>query len=115
MYDVHLYIRPNGRCPAKEYIDGIIRSGRKADSARIDGLLVQLRMEGSQRLVRSRRAEKMNDVWQLRSGRHRLFYFWDDLLNRYVILNGFLKQSRQTPRRELLRAERLRAECQQNL
>ena len=57
----------------------------------------------------------MNDVWQLRSGRHRLFYFWDDILSRYVILNGFLKQSRQTPRGELLRAERLRTDYYRNL
>ena len=35
--------------------------------------------------------------------------------NRYVILNGFLKQSRQTPRSELRRAERLRADYYRNL
>ncbi len=57
----------------------------------------------------------MNDVWQLRSGRHRLFYFWDEILNRYVLLNGFLKQSRQTPRRVLRTAERLRAAYYQAL
>ena len=109
MYDVFLFVRANGRCPTREYIDGVIRSGRRSDAARIENQILQLRQVGSQQLVRTRRAEKMNDVWQLRSGRHRLFYFWDDILNRYVLLNGFLKQSRQTPRNELRMAERLRA------
>ena len=115
MFDVHLHIRRSGRCPAREYIDGLIGSGRQRDAARIDNLILQLHRDGSQELTRARKAEKMNDVWQLRSGHHRLFYFWDDILRRYVILNGFLKQSRQTPRSELRRAERLRAEYYQDL
>ena len=112
-YSVHLYIAPNGRCPAREYIDELIRSGRRRDSALIERVFAQLRESGSRELVKIGRAEKMNDVWQLRAGRHRQFYFWDAASGAYVILNGFLKQSRRTPRGELRRAERLRADCQQ--
>ena len=66
MCDVHLYTRRNGRCPAREYIDGLIGSGRQRDAVRIDGLISQLGMVGSQELISARRAEKMNDVRQLR-------------------------------------------------
>ena len=52
----------------------------------------------------------MNDVWQLRIGRHRVFYFWHGAAQAYVILNGFRKQSRKTPPAELQRAEALRVE-----
>ena len=110
MYRVYLYVARNGRCPAREYIDEMIRSGRRRDSALIERVLAQLRESGSRDLVKIGRAEKMNDVWQLRAGRHRLFYFWDAASGAYVILNGFPKQSRRTPRSELRRAERLRAE-----
>ena len=52
----------------------------------------------------------MNDVWELRIGRHRVFCsLGADTVN-YVILNGFLKQKRKTPPQELQRAENLRAE-----
>lgn len=47
---------------------------------------------------------------QLRPGHHRVFYFWDDSSARYVLLNGFLKQSRRTPAAEIERAEALRTE-----
>ena len=66
MCDVHLYTRRNGRCPDREYIDGLIGSRRQRDAVRIDGLISQLGMVGSQELISARRAEKMNDVWQLR-------------------------------------------------
>jgi phage-related protein len=55
-------------------------------------------------------AEKMNGVWQLRPGHHRIFYFWHAQAGRYVLLNGFRKKSNKTPRKELTKAETLRAE-----
>ena len=61
-------------------------------------------------LVKMQLAEKMNDVWQLRVGVHRVFYFWHGDAQRYVMLNGFRKQTRRTPPAELQRAEALRVE-----
>lgn len=52
----------------------------------------------------------MNDVWQLRIGAHRIFYFWHNDAQRYVIVNGFRKQSNKTPPAELQKAEDLRVE-----
>ena len=70
----------------------------------------RLKEFGSARLVAMGLAEKMNDVWQLRVGAHRLFYFWHVDAQRYVALNGFLKKTPKTPPSDLERAEALRAE-----
>ena len=78
--------------------------------AKIRTYLARLGKEGTRVLIGARCAEKMNDVWQLRAGAHRIFYFWHTEARQYVILNGFRKSSRKTPRQELARAETLRAE-----
>ena len=90
-YDVHAHVRPNGRCPFIDYVESIRRSGSVRDAERINAAVDDLREYGSQRSVRLRRAEKMNDVWQIRSGSHRVFYFWDRSSQRYVLLQGYRK------------------------
>ena len=110
MYDLDFHIRPNGSCPYNEYVNGVFQSGAKREAARIRATVDRLKQSGSFELVKMQRAEKMNDVWQLRVGEHRVFYFWHGDTRRFVILNGFRKQSRKTPPAELQRAEALRAE-----
>ena len=97
MYSVTAYTRPGGRCPYDDYVDGVLEAGRKKDAPKIDALVKQLASVGAQQLVRMSKGEKMNDVWQLRSGRHRIFFFYDSGSQTYVLLNGFLKQSNRTP------------------
>ena len=87
-----------------------IHAGKKKEAAKIGALVERLKDSGSAELAKMRRTEKMNDVWQLRIDTHRVFYFWHADSERYVILNGFLKQSRKTPPQELERAESLRIE-----
>ena len=110
MYSVVFHHRRNGAVPYEEYVRSVYRAGQKTEAARIRAFVERLGREGSQRLVSRRWAEKMNDVWQLRAGQHRIFYFWHPEAERYVILNGYRKRSRRTPRSELARAESLRAE-----
>ena len=110
MYSIHFHIRPNGRCPFTEYMEDLRHTGSVVIQERVSATVDDLREYGSQRLVQMRKAEKMNDVWQLRAGSQRVFYFWDASKRRYVILHGFRKQSARTPRRELQRAERLMRE-----
>ena len=109
MYSVTAYTRPGGRCPYDDYVDGVLGAGRKKDAPKIDALVKQLASVGAQQLVRMSKGEKMNDVWQLRSGRHRIFFFYDSGSQTYVLLNGFLKQSNRTPLAELAGAQRLRS------
>ena len=110
MYSVVFHRRRNGAIPYEEYVRSVYRAGQKTEAARIRAFVERLGQDGSQRLVERRWAEKMNDVWQLRAGQHRIFYFRHSEAERYVVLNGYRKRSRQTPRSELARAEGLRAE-----
>ena len=110
MYRLDFHIRPNGSCPYDEYVMSVFQSGKKQEAAKIRATVDRLMQSGSDGLVKLQRAEKMNDVWQLRVGMHRVFYFWQGPARAYVILNGFRKQSRKTPPAELQRAEALRVE-----
>lgn len=110
MQPIDFHIRPNGSCPYDEYVDAVYLSGKKAEAAKIRATVDRLSASGSFDLVKMQLAEKMNDVWQLRVKMHRIFYFWRDDAQRYVILNGFRKTTRKTPPSELQKAEYLRAE-----
>jgi phage-related protein len=48
-------------------------------------------------------------LWELRAGAIRLFYF-AHTGQRFIVLHGFRKKSRKTPRREIVTAERRRSE-----
>ena len=110
MYRIHLHVRPNGRRPFIEYLENLQRSGSLKDADKISATVDDLSAHGSQRLARLRKAEKMNGVWQLRCGAHRVFYFWDRTRRAYVVLSAFRKRTARTPRAEIQRAERLMRE-----
>lgn len=110
MFRVSRYTRPSGRCPFSEFMEGLTRAGDKKTLAKIDAAVSQLTELGSSALVKVGLAEKMNDVWQLRPGQHRVFYFLDSKNQTYLLLNGFKKQKQNTPENELKRAEQLRQE-----
>ena len=110
VHGLNFHIRPNGSCPYNEYVTTVFQSGSKQEAAKIRATVERLKQCGSAALAKISRAEKMNDVWQLRVGAHRIFYFWHDVASRYVMLNGFRKQSRKTPLGELQKAETLRFE-----
>ena len=74
MYRLVLHVRPNGSCPYDEYVMSVFQSGRKQEAAKIRATVDRLIQSGSDGLVKLQRAEKMNDVWQLRIVRHRVFY-----------------------------------------
>lgn len=110
MHDIESYVRPNGRCPYEKYKGQISRSGEKGIAEKIAVAIKKLSELGSAKLVGINLAEKMNDVWQLRPGKHRIFYFWDGLNSKYILLNGYRKATRNTPPEELGMAESLRNE-----
>lgn len=110
VHDLDFHIRRNGSCPYDEYVRSVFESGAKREAARIRATVERLKRSGSLDLAKMGLAEKMNDVWQLRIGAHRVFYFWHGDARRYVVMNGFRKRSRKTPHAELQRAEALRSE-----
>ncbi|MBI4338846.1 MAG: type II toxin-antitoxin system RelE/ParE family toxin [Chloroflexi bacterium] len=65
---------------------------RIAEAAKIQAAVRKLVESGSATLVQIGLAEKMNNIWQLRPGRHRAFYLFDAQRQLYVLLNGYLKR-----------------------
>ena len=47
---------------------------------------------------------KEEDIWELRPGNNRVFYFYYDE-SQYVLLHHFRKKSQKTPKREITRAK----------
>lgn len=45
------------------------------------------------------------DIWELRPGNNRVFYFFYDEGGRFVLLHHFMKKTKKTPKREIERAK----------
>jgi phage-related protein len=97
---------PNGRMPAREFVDSL---DDKA-SARIDAFIERLRVYGNR--MQGKFAEKLtDDIFELRVKQFDrifriLFFYQPGML--IVITSGFQKKTQETPPAEITRAEQLR-------
>ncbi len=97
---------PNGRVPAREFLDSL---DDKA-AARIDAFIERLRIYGNR--MQGKFVKKLtNDVFELRVKQFDrifrvLFFYQRGML--IVITSGFQKKTEQTPTSEITRAEQLR-------
>ncbi len=97
---------PNGRAPAREFIDSL---DDKA-AARVDAFVERLRMFGNR--MEGKFVRKLTgDTFELRVKQFDrifriLFFYQPGML--IVITSGFQKKSQETPPAEIARAERLR-------
>ena len=97
---------PNGRTPAREFVDSL---DDKA-AARIDAFIDRLRIYGNR--MQGKFVKKLtDDIFELRVKQFDrifrvLFFYQPGML--IVITSGFQKKTEQTPPGEITRAERLR-------
>jgi phage-related protein len=97
---------PNGRIPAREFIDSL---DDKA-AARVDAFIERLRIYGNR--MEGKFVKKVTgDIFELRVKQFDrifriLFFYQPGML--IVITSGFQKKSQETPATEIARAERLR-------
>ncbi len=97
---------PNGRIPAREFIDSL---DDKA-AARVDAFIERLRIHGNR--MEGKFVKKLTgDIFELRVKQFDrifriLFFYRPGML--IVIASGFQKKSQETPPGEIARAERLR-------
>jgi len=97
---------PNGRVPAREFVDSL---DDKA-AARIDAFIDRLRVYGNR--MQGKFVKKLtNDIFELRVKQFDrifrvLFFYQPDML--IVITSGFQKKTEQAPPGEITRAEQLR-------
>jgi phage-related protein len=97
---------PNGRVPAREFVDSL---DDKA-AARIDAFIDRLRIYGNR--MQGKFVKKLtDDIFELRVKQFDrifrvLFFYQPGML--IVITSGFQKKTEQTPPAEIARAEQLR-------
>jgi phage-related protein len=97
---------PNGRLPAREFVDSL---DDKA-SARVDAFIERLRIYGNR--MQGKFVKKLtNEIFELRVKQFDrifriLFFYQPGML--IVITSGFQKKTEQTPPAEIARAELLR-------
>jgi len=97
---------PNGRVPAREFLDSL---DDKA-AARIDAFIERLRVYGNR--MQGKFVKKLtNDLFELRVKQFDrifrvLFFYQPGML--IVITSGFQKKTQETPTTEITRAEQLR-------
>ncbi len=97
---------PNGRTPAREFVDSL---DDKA-AARIDAFIDRLRIYGNR--MQGKFVKKLtDDIFELRVKQFDrlfrvLFFYQPGML--IVITSGFQKKSKQTPPGEITRAEQLK-------
>jgi phage-related protein len=97
---------PNGRVPAREFVDSL---DDKA-AARIDAFIERLRIYGNR--MQGKFVKKLtNDIFELRVKQFDrifrvLFFYQPGML--IVITSGFQKKTEQTPQSELTRSEQLK-------
>ncbi len=97
---------PNGRLPAREFVDSL---DDKA-AARIDAFIERLRIYGNR--MQGKFVKKlMDDIFELRVKQFdrifRVLFFYQPGM-RIVITSGFQKKTEQTPPGEVIRADQLR-------
>ncbi len=112
-YKIVFYEKSNGNSEALEMLLELRNAAKKTKDARIQYRQILLCLE----LLKNRGTnlpEKItkhieDGIWELRPGTNRIFYFFYEK-ETFVLLHGFRKRTQKTPRREIEKAKRERAE-----
>ncbi len=100
MWQIHFYEDRRGKSPVLEFINSL----SPKDRAKVNNIFRLLEEFGTNLgMPHARRIE--GQLWELRPGDNRLFYFLY-LERKFVILQGFRKQSMKTPEKEIATALR---------
>ena len=108
MYNVEFYENANGESELWNFLEKLRIKSETNKDARIQykqiSLYIQLLQEHGTRLPENITKHIDDDIWELRPGNNRVFYFYhmDDT---FILLHHFRKKSQKTPRREIERAK----------
>jgi phage-related protein len=109
MYEVLFYEDQNGYSQLIEFIDDLNTKASTEKTSRIELKQILFYIE-LLKLSGTRAGENITkhidgDIWELRPGNNRIFYFaWRG--NRFVLLHQFKKKTNKTPQREIEQAKR---------
>lgn len=107
MYQVVFYEDANGHSELWDYLDELLHKSSNSKDARIQhkqiAYYIELLMKNGTRLPATITKNIVDDIWELRPGNNRVFYFFFRD-NTFVLLHHFRKKTQKTPQREIDRA-----------
>ena len=108
MYTIEFYEKNNGESELWDLIEALRIKSQTSKDARIQfkqiSLYIQLLQDNGTRLPDNITKHLGDDIWELRPGTNRVFYFYFKN-DTFVLLHHFRKKSQKTPRRELEQAK----------
>jgi phage-related protein len=107
-WEIEFFVKDNGRCPTKEFLDGL---NKRTELPYINNAIKQLSELGYQ-LGRPHAAPLEQDIYELRvkiiKVNYRLLYFFFDK-NKIIITHGIKKKTKEVPPKEITKAVECRS------
>ena len=107
-YTVEFYEKENGRSDVWNFLEELRNKSANSKDARIQfkqlSLCIQLLQDHGTLLPENVAKHLEEDIWELRPGNNRVFYFYHKN-DTFVLLHHFRKKSQKTPRREIEKAK----------
>jgi phage-related protein len=104
VYDVVAHTGKDNTSPYQRFREDVQKSGDKKVLGKVDATIIKLREVGLDLLATNMMDTIEDRIYELRTGKYRVFCFFDVPCNRFVLLNGFRKDTRKTPEPEKAKA-----------
>ena len=108
MYNIDFYETTDGYSDVREFLESLRVKAETVKDARIQygqaARYIELLQENGTNLPVEIVKHVEDEIWELRPGNNRVFFFYFDH-GTYVLLHHFRKKSQKTPRREIIKAK----------
>lgn len=108
MYKIEFYQDAGGTSEVWDFLEELRKKSASSKDARIQfnqiSMYIQLLQNNGTYLPENITKHIDEDIWELRPGNNRIFYFCIEK-DGFVLLHHFRKKSQKTPRREIERAK----------
>ena len=109
MYEIEFYEKTNGECNVWDFLENLRMKVATNKDARIQykqvTFYIELLKQNGSTLSENIMKHIEDDIWELRPGDNRVFYFFYDEDGKFVLLHHFKKKTQKTPKREIERAK----------
>ncbi|MBQ8281196.1 MAG: type II toxin-antitoxin system RelE/ParE family toxin [Lachnospiraceae bacterium] len=107
-YNIIFYEKRTGESEILNFLKNLEKKATKSKDARIQykqiSLYIELLQENGTQLPDKITKHITEDIWELRPGNNRIFYFIYDTAS-FILLHSFRKKTQKTPRREIEKAK----------
>ena len=108
MFEVDFYETAGGFSDVREFLETLRKKAASSKDARIQygqaARYIQLLQENGTNLPVEIVKHLEDEIWELRPGNNRVFFFYYDK-GTYVLLHHYQKKTQKTPRREIEQAK----------